>query len=889
MSFHFAPFELDEQTRELRLRGDTVPLQPRVFDVLAYLIRHRDRMVGKEELLNTLWPDVLVTDASLQRAISLIRATLQRGGRADAIQTRARLGYRFVGSETAAAPARESADRPPLLEREPFLEELAARFHQARRGEGQAVLIAGEAGIGKSTLLAAFTAGTGADTPVLRGYCDALFTPRAFGAVLDLADQLSATGGGAVELEAGRERIFAQLLARLRAIPGGTIVVLEDLHWADEATLDFVRFLGRRIAGTRCLLLATYRDDEVGGGHLLHRTFGDLTGGHVSRLKLRPLSAGAVAALARDRGQDAGRLLELTGGNPFLVHELLSSPGAAVPATVRDSMLARLARCSAAARQVCEIVALLPGRAELGLVTRVLGDTAEAVDETVARGVIVHERDALSYRHELARRAVENVIAPARARALHARILAVLREQKADVARLVHHARCAGDQAAVLSLAPEAGRHAAAVGAHREAVAHFGTALVHAAQLPAATRADLLEQHAYECYLTGQIRDAVDSASAAMALRRELHEIAAQGRLQRFLSRQHWFLGDRAAAEHHAVEAVAMLEPLGASHDLGLAYSNRSQLAMLRGEREAAVAFGEKAVALARALDDAEVEAHALNNMGTVRLINAGEPDGRAQLERSLQLALAHNLHEHAARAYVNLLSCAILRPDPSAARRHLAEGLAYCEERDLESWTIYLRAQQSRHDLERGDWDRAESTAAQLVRRAATPSVSRIPALTVLGLVRLRRGATDAGTWLDEAHRLAESTDEAQRMAPIAAARAEAAWLERKPAAIIAEVDRSLSDELAASYPWQAGELLFWKSRAVAARMSEAPAWLPAPYRLALGGDWRGAAAAFAEKEMPYLQALVLAGGDTRAAREARRLLEQLGARATLAALGLD
>jgi len=885
MPTHFGQFELNEQTRELRLNGKPVTLQPRVFDVLEYLVRHRNRVVGKEELLNTLWPDVIVTDASLQRAISLIRAALRPGGLADAVQTRARLGYRFSLEEPAPdAPAPEpgppaaGADRGfPLLEREASLDELGRRLRLALTGKGQAVFIGGEAGIGKSSLVGAFLAGVPAEVTILRGYCDALFTPRAFGAILDVAAQLAA------RTDLPREQEFGELHRRLQALERGTILVLEDLHWADEATLDFLRFLVRRIGPTHCLLVATYRDDEQGSNRLLNQVLGDLGEPHVGRQRLLPLTAAAVARLASEAGKESGRILDLTGGNPFLLRELLSSPGSGVPETVRDSMVARLARCSPLARKTCEVVALVPGRAELDLINQLLADAGEAVDEATARGIIWHEGGTLSYRHELARLAVENLVAPAQARAWHAQILAALRARQADVARLVHHARCAGDRAAVLELAPEAARRAAAVASHRAAAAHYASALAFADELAPAARVELLDRHAYECYLTGQFAVAAESATAALSLWRALGDRSAEGRTLRFLSRQQWFLGDRGKAEHFAAEAIAVLSALPPGRDLAMAYSNRAQLEMLKGDLAGTLEFGRKAVALARTLADLEVECHALNNIGTAKLSD-NDPSGTVELELSLKLARSQDLHEHVARAYVNLSTASGHQQRVASARGYLRDGLTYCEERDLDAWSRYLRASLARFEMDRGNWAEAEAAATRVIRDGEAPPVTRIPALVVLAQIRLRRGEPGADALMDEALVLALPTAEVQRIGPAASVRAEAAWMRGDPVNAVREADRGLAFAVAAKDAWRAGELLSWKSRAIA--IADAPAWICLAHRLGVRGEWKAAADEFARHEMPYERALALVRGDRAAAAEGRRLLDQLGAKGTRAAL---
>ncbi len=885
------PFELNSATRELLLRGQLVDLQPRVFDVIEFLALNHHRVVGKEELLNTLWPDVIVTDASLQRAVSLARTALRTGGLDEVIETRARHGYRFrlpgAGANSSAAsgtPANlvESEDKPRLIERDEQLAELRLRWKSAGEGHGQAVFISGEAGIGKSALVDLFLRELQGNARILRGYCDALFTPRAFGAILDLTGQIP-EAGSLVGAGLSREEMFAGLRQHLSGENGSLVVVLEDLHWADEATLDFVRYFVRRLGNLHCLLLATYREEDHGPLRLLRQMLGELGARHFSRLPLPPLSSAAMGALAARYRQDRDELVRLTGGNPFLVHELLTAPSKDVPENVRDSMIARLSRCSSLARAVCEAVAIMPGRAEWALVLQLAGPGTDAIEEAMARGVIRHESGCLLFNHELARRAVENLLTPARTRELHLRTLACLRERKADFARLVHHARCGGDREAVFLLAPEAARQALRVGAHREAAAHYATAIAFADELSARQKVELLELHAYECYLTSQIDKAVESLLEALELWRGLGDRNAEGRTLRFLSRQYWFLGDRARGERYAKEAITMLEPLGRGRELAMAYSNQSQLDMLKGDQAGAVAFGEKAVALARELREVEIESHALNNIGAARLLD-GEASGVVDLERSLALALANNFHEHAARAYVNLGTSLRRQRVPQQARKYLTEGLAYCEERDLDSWTLYLKAQQAGFEMEQGRWEPAQELARNVLKSPAATAITKIPALVALGQYLVRTGETEADEVLKEALALALPTAEVQRIGPVAAVRAESAWLAGDRDAVLKEVAMGLPWALEGRDAWIAGELLFWKSRVQA--VTDVPAWISEPYRHLLRGNWKRSAQAFADLEMPYERALALTQGNPAAVRLAEEELTKLDAKRTLARL---
>jgi predicted ATPase/DNA-binding CsgD family transcriptional regulator len=758
-----------------------------------------------------------------------------------------------------------------LLERQIDLDSLAHRRESAALGQGHALFVCGEAGIGKSALLSAFLE-TLDDAIVLRGYCDALATPQALGPVLEMWSQLHGAS-----MEISREQLFSSISNDLRLATKLHVLVIEDLHWADEATLDFVRYIGRRLGQWRCLLIVTFRDDEIGPSHALRRVLGDLSDNHVSRLKLAPLSAAAVTELASAAGQDGERVYSIAGGNAFFVRELLSAPAGSVPASVRDSMLARLARCSAAARQVSEHVALMPGRMDMKLLASLLPTNHDGIDECIERGILVHERGALAFRHELARRAVEDSLPPARAQQSHALILAALSQSSSEVGRIVHHARAARDENAVLTYAPQAAQQAASVGAHREAAEYFAAAIEYAEHLAPTERVSLYERHAYECYLTSQIATAVKSALHALELWRQLRDRQAEARTLRFLSRQYWFLGDRALAERYALEAIALHEKFPPDRDLAMAYSNRAQLAMLRGDTREAVEFGNRAVDLARTLNDVEIESHALNNVGSA-LLNIADPAGRRMIERSLEIALAADLHEHAARAYVNLATTSVRSQDVELAKRYLSDGIAYSDERDLDSWTTYLQVYEARFDLDRGNLERAAQSASRLIHHTGSSAITRIPALVVLAQVRMRRGDPGVQSVLDEAREAALPTGELQRIGRVAIASAEHAWIMKDMAGVVREADLGLQWARGQEDMWIKAELLFWKSRAVAVEASDD---LPPACVHAIKGDWRAAAAAFAELQLPFEQAVMLLDGDAQALSEAQKLITNIGAHA--------
>src|SRR6185503_13299887 len=193
--------------------------------------------------------------------------------------------------------------RMELLEREQFLVELEAILDQVATGNGRFVLVSGEAGIGKTSLVEQFTEAHKTRTRVLWGACDALFTPRPLGPLYDIAYQTQGDLLARLEEEAPRSSIFSATLNELENEHTPSITVIEDVHWADEATIDLLKFLGRRINRVNSMLVATYRDDEVGADHPLRLVLGDLPHRSVARLRLPPLSERAVHVLAERAGR----------------------------------------------------------------------------------------------------------------------------------------------------------------------------------------------------------------------------------------------------------------------------------------------------------------------------------------------------------------------------------------------------------------------------------------------------------------------------------------------------------------------------------------------------------------------------------------------------------
>jgi DNA-binding CsgD family transcriptional regulator/tetratricopeptide (TPR) repeat protein len=722
------------------------------------------------------------------------------------------------------------------------------------------VLAYGEAGIGKTALLRQFCEEVPRRLTTLWGTCDPLFTPSVLGALWEPAAEL---GGDPKTLMSSAARPFEIALAfaeELSAI-GPAALIVEDIHWADEATLDVVRLLARRAEAAGFLLVLSYRSDQLHRNHPVRIVLGELPpSGAVIRVELRGLSREAVGVLAAHSELDPGALFERTAGNPFFVTETLAAGTALVPETVRDAVHARVARLSPEARELLDAVAIVPKRAEVWLLEALMQGTLGALDECLRSGVLRVEADGVVFRHELARIAVEESLPPDRAVALHRRALEALGDsalRAPDLARLAHHAEAAGDGPAVLRYAPMAGEQAAGLGSPREAQHHYWRALPFARGIDPQARAELLERFAAHAYLSDMRSEAVDAIDEAIAIHRRRGDIVKEGDDIRLRARLLACIGRAHEAVQSAREAVRVLEQAPPGPELARAYSGLAGLAMLTYDFTQALAWGAKAIALAEEVGDCEAVVHALNNVGTAE-ITAGDAGGRAKLERSLELARQANLGVDAGRAYINLAGGLIGLGLFTDALSLIEQGIDYTRKLGLEAWLKCLIGERSTVELALGRWDDAAATARSILDGSRDQVIGpRSDALVTLALVRARRG--DPGAWpmLAEALEVATAADELELLARTACARAETAWLEGRRSAIGAETELAYDRACRLGEATLAGELACWRARA--GLPVEPPGGIPDRYCFQLSGEPELAAEAFRSEGAVYDAAIAL------------------------------
>jgi DNA-binding CsgD family transcriptional regulator/tetratricopeptide (TPR) repeat protein len=768
-------------------------------------------------------------------------------------------------------PAHATAAATELLERGPELatiDECLASIQSS--SQGRVVFVGGEAGVGKTALVRRFCEEHRDSLRILWGACDPLFTPRALGPVLHLGES---TGGELAELlESGARphEVAAGLMREIQRVP--TVLVLENVHWADEATLDVLRLLIRKAEAVSALVLCTYRDDELDRRHPLRMVLGELaTSRAVRRVMLAPFSLEAVARLAEPYGVDPGELYRSTAGNPFFVVEALATGTQDIPHTVRDAVLARAARLSSEAQTLLESAAVVPQHAELWLLEAMAGSVVDRLDECLTSGMLASEPEGVVFRHELARLAVEESVAPTRRLDLHRKALVALADPPAggaDLARLAHHAEAAGDVAAVLEYAPAAGAQTAALGAHREAAAQYARALRFGDALPPGERAGLLERRAEACYVTDQSDEGIAALQQALECHRRLGDELREGDVLRRLSQFLWCPGHTATAERLGREAVTLLEALPPGRELAMAYGSLATSYSAADLREEAVSLGRRALELAERLGDREIAVHALATVGL-----CGADGGLETLEQSLEQARQAGFTEQAGRAYVLLAGTAVGTRRTDRASHYVTEGLEFCTDRGVELYRLYLLAFRARLELGLGRWAEAADSASTVLRIHRTSISPRIDALIALALIRARRG--DPGQWglLDEAWALAEPTGELSRLGPVAAARAEAAWLDGDRDGVATATESALALALARESSWLIGELAVWRRRA--GLDVEVPPDVAEPYALQLEGEWARAADSWTELGYPYEAALALADSDEE--KPQRRALEEL------------
>ncbi|MGH8873250.1 MAG: ATP-binding protein [Acidimicrobiia bacterium] len=765
-----------------------------------------------------------------------------------------------------------------LLERDDSLSELTQSLEEAVTGRGSMVLIAGEAGAGKTALVNEFSARVTGRILLLEGACDPLSTPRPLGPLLDI---LADAGSGIGPVDLGEEpfKLFGSVIDRLKSTIRPIVVVIEDVHWADGGTLDFIRFLGRRVGETKALVLCTYRDDEVGPSHPLRVVLGDLaTRGYTKRMRVSPLSVDAVHRLAGGGSQDAVRLHRLTGGNPFFLTEILAS-GKVLPDTVQDAVLARLSRLPEAARNVVEVVSIAPRSMDLDLASRLSAQGPADVDLATGAGMLIADGSGLRFRHELARTAVEESLPATRRMALHREMLRVLADgTELDLAALAHHAIRADDGRLVVAYAPKAARQASSRGARREAVSLYESALAHRDLLDGDQEAALRVGLGSQLALLDQHELAQTHTEAAITHHRATGNTTALANALILASNRYWANRRTDEARTAADEALRLLAPLGPSPELAAAHYVSGYLWMLHRRHEAAMDDIRIALEMAAATRAERTERQARLIEGTIELVT-GDPKRGVDLLEEVSIEASR-----AADSRTVVLATGMLGSGGGEARCYqvaidaLERSIEVGTRNDEDYTVAYSRAWLARIAFEQGRWDEVVTFAGMVEEGPpGRGSISPVTALGALGRAQVRRGDDAAKQTLTTAVSLGEG-GEMQHLWPPLCGLAELAWLQGRGDEIPDILEWVYSEALRSDSAWARGEVGFWMWRAAA--IASPPPGAAAPFALHIEGAWQEAAAMWGELGCPYEEALALADGDLEAQLQAVQILDRLGAR---------
>ena len=765
-----------------------------------------------------------------------------------------------------------------LLERSAELEVLVRAVDDAGEGHSSVVLLLGEAGIGKTSLVRAFRDSVADRARVLVGSCDDLLTPRTFGPLRDAADEHAGPLADALADDSDQEAVYQALRRELQPRDQPTVLVVEDLHWADDATLDALRYVCRRLQTLTALVVLTFRDDDIDDAHPLRRLLGALATQPVQRLQLHPLSRGAVVDLAAETGVDVDGVFTITRGNPFFVTEVLASPEARVPVTVVDAVMARVRQLPQPTRAALEQLAVVPSRVQPAMVRALVGDV-EVLEVAEQRRVLEVRADGVAFRHELARLALLRSIPRTRQAGLHQNVLDVLlSHDRPDLSRVVHHAVAAGDVDTVLSKGQEAARQAARAGSHRQALAHYEQVVMHLSLLTPPEQARVLVDYSWELYVAQRWNDSVTAARRALKLWERMGDRVAEGGARVVLSRS-YFMADRPADSiGEAQLAVTVLEPTGDVEALAHAETYLGAVQALTDRQDEALPRLLAAQVLAERAGRRDLVALCSNYIGCARVDLGDVETGLADLRRSLRLAMDLPHHEYAGRAYTNLAEVTYQLRRYSELESWIDSGVQFAADHDLPGHLYNLEAHRALLMLGRGQWDEAQTRLQRLVGTVAEPGQLTRLTLAPLGRLMARRGDEGAAEVLAEAWELALRNGSLAALAPAGLAIIESAWLAGAVGQADPQITVLMDRTTAAGAARTRGELLRYLGRA--GRTVATFPGCPPEWAAGLSGSWQQAAEQWQRIGDPYERALELAGSRTTVAcMEALDVLDELGA----------
>ncbi|NYE36431.1 DNA-binding CsgD family transcriptional regulator/tetratricopeptide (TPR) repeat protein [Nocardioides cavernae] len=751
-----------------------------------------------------------------------------RRGLLSAVSDPGRAAHHAPGALREVALTMHHSEAPRLLERERELDVLREGVRQVRDGLGVGIAVAGESGTGKSSAIAAVVR-EAAGLRVLRGQCDPLGTPRPLGPFRDLgmADLLARASADEVHLSETAGAVLRELAAE------PTVLVVEDLHWADAASTDVLRHVVRRVETVPVAVLVSYRDLEIGPRHPARRLLGDFAAlDGLRTLALRPLSVDGVATAVDGSGLDPVRVHALTGGNPFYVAQVAQEPDRPLPDSVRDTILARTADLEPEDLETLQLIACSPDGLDDRLLPLVGVDLDELrrLDRTT---LLVRTEHGIAFRHELARQAVETTIPPGGAPRLHHRLLVSLEQvDLPSPATLTHHALGARDAARTLVHAREAASEAVAAGSNAEAAAFLEVALDHLpGGAPSLERAQLLMQLAQQLYVTARLPESAAATRAAIPLWRDAGRLDGVAEAHAVLNVLEYQSGRRASSNRHAAQAQELADGLDSPETVARVHADAGMVALVNSDLARAVACGRRTTEAGAA---AGSEEHVLAGRLLVEGVACicGEPGARERVAELVGTARRHGWDETAWRGYIMLTIHAMDRGELRTMQRVVEETLVHTHGRDLRNATLWHLSLRAILHARAGRWSAAREDAEEVLASGACDG--SIWPHVALATAALRVGDQDPAPHLEQAWRLARTLDEPGRYLPVLSCLAEAMWLSGTPDdRVTTFAVEHLPALCTADQVWPVGDLVLWLRR-VGIAVEPGPD-LPVPHRASL------------------------------------------------------
>lgn len=771
-----------------------------------------------------------------------------------------------------------------LIERDHFLQLLEREFEHVAAGEGRCVLVTGEAGLGKTSLIKTFLKKQTNNSRIYVGACDGLFTPRPLAPLYDILWQVNPARWPETPKPEERATLFSDFFREIHAMGDRVIIVFEDIHWADEATLDFIKFFARRIEQICCLFILSYRSEEIYSALPLRKVLGQLPHDACTRIFLAPLSRASVERLAAEKGYNGEEVYSVSGGNPFYVNEILASYSPGVPENIKDSILSVYERLEHGTRQAWQVCSVIPEGLEIDRFTRVKASSGEAMDHCFALGIINVRNGRVVFKHELYRRTIEESLPPFRRIELNRLMLDLFLEsfeEKKEIERIIHYAKNANEKDIVLKYAPLAARHAMQRAAHLEAARLLLTAIEYADQSHKEQLVELYEAYAHECYLINQVNAAIIYQTKALAIREGMREAAVTADCCRKLSIMCRADGRSEEAAAFAQRALEAFVAAPSTVLKGLALANMAHLRHSMGKSAEGIQWATQALNIGRELTANDVVCDALNALAAAQTsMDPHSATAIRSFEESISIARKHELVEHAAAAFHGLAAAHLNRGALRLTADLLPTAIGYTEEMGHEMAGNKLLLLRARLFLARGDWSDALAVTRTLLQHRAQLATVRIDCGIISALVQLRQSGTLARSVLAEIRKAAFGTKQYELILRAVIASLESEWICSEE--VLTEEEIVMAERMAAegAQPMLNSEFALWLQRA-RKRDCSVPAEIE-PYRLMQQGNGRMAAGWWQKAGSPYESALALTEGDEEDQMQALTILQQIGAEAT-------